>query len=234
MKPRIILTTILGALLLGALFMGRGVAAEGAEKVEGVERADISRALVFLQGLSPQSGAFTQTSANGGVARGKFWLDFPAYAKFVYASSESKKEAREKVNAPIITISAPWINVQARAGAEPNRFPIAATPLAILQKNKKDYAAVLAAYLKAFYVSAADKVHEKNARVAVLELRDSDNASDSHGALTLYFNASSRALLGWQVVDIQNQITQVRLFDVQYAKSLPRRLFFVQIDEPQE
>ncbi len=174
----------------------------------------LARLKQILADLPPLSGRFLQfdpqIGVQGGVLTGRFYLDLPQRAKFIYDAPASS----------VITLRGNWLSVQEAPGGEANNFPVGSSPLALLRDGVRGL------------------THEHIAVMrdgdGEIEIDLSDPTCETPGRLALQFALPAWQLLGWRATDVQNNVTQVTLSDYKTHKSLPKALFFVQEDEPNE
>ncbi len=162
-----------------------------------------------LKALPPQSGRFEQILPNGGMAEGRYLMDWPARLRFAYEGQRGGS---------VVTVKGKFVAVQETPGAEPNWFPVALTPLAVLRQ------AVADGIERAMLV----EVQTEPAFIA-LSLRDP--SGELPGTATLYFTRPDLQLYAWRLIDVQNVVTQVRLRDRKIHKSLSDSLFDIEYDD---
>lgn len=162
-----------------------------------------------LQNLPPQSGRFEQVLPNGTLARGSYHMDWPARLRFAYDTN---------VGGAIVTVKDDFVAVQETPRGEPNWFPVALTPLAVLRR------AVAQGIGPAMLVAAEDE-----ADFLALTLRDA--TGELPGTATLYFAKPGLSFYAWRLVDVQNLTTQLRLREQNYHASLSDRVFDIDYDD---
>ncbi len=163
---------------------------------------------LYMYSLITASGTFEQVNPNGQKSTGTFYLDRPGKLRFAYAPPQQA----------IIIANGRWISVQEKAGAQANRFPVSATPLSFFLDKDIDFRNSPYVHDVSFW--------DKGVKI---ELRDPED--NLPGSLTLYFSSPQMQLLGWNVVDIQNQSTFIGLTTLVREQELPNNLFFVLEDE---
>lgn len=173
----------------------------GVAPVHGADLADINAALAKMQDLS---GQFVQTSPGGPSLAGDFLLALPDRFRFVYTSGAQS----------VVTLRGNWLVVQERQGGEADRYPVSATPLRLLVDGRTPRI-------------QPDQLQELRNVGETVEaiLRDPDG--DIPGRLVLVFDATTLALQGWRLSDIQGQNSTVWLHNVMAHDRLPEDKFYI-------
>ena len=141
---------------------------------------------------------FVQYAPNGTTSRGTMLLARPGKVRFDYAGNAAYLVVADGSNLHLVDYEL----------AQVQRWPIGETPLAGLLE---DPGALIA---RARLVDAATLPG------GLLAIEAADSKHPEYGKITLFFEDEPGApggvqLTGWSVVDAQNQITQVRLANLQ-------------------
>ena len=96
-------------------------AAAPAPPLGDAERALVTRAAAWLEGLGEAQGRFVQTDARGGVSRGEVFIRRPGKARFAYAPPSSRLVVADGAN---VSVADPRLKTF-------ERYPLAATPLSL-------------------------------------------------------------------------------------------------------
>lgn len=174
------------------------------------DAAQLARINKALQAMPPQSGGFVQQQANGSLLRGTYHMHWPNRLRFAYGA-----------DGPVITVRKNFLAVQDAPRAEPNWLPVSLTPLALIRQAVADG-------VRPVMVVAFD------AQPSYWALSLKDPSGDTPGQATLYFSQPDGQLMGWQLVDVQNLVTQVQLVDRQTYQSLDEAVFAVDYDSEDE
>ncbi len=191
------------------LLVALGLSLSPARATEPQPEISLKQLRQALLAMPPLTGRFLQRAPNGGLLRGTVALSLPNKMRFAYEG-----EAQT-----IITVSGPWISVQEAPGAEANRFPVSATPLQLMRDAWDK--PISPANVKAISIDGGR---------AEVTLVDGDHG-DTAGLMTLVFSHPQMRLLGWQITDAQNLVTQFALTQVRVETSLPNSTFFVEENE---
>ena len=155
--------------------------------------ADVQQALVATTSMT---ASFTQTAANGAVARGTMQLKRPGRVRFDYGD-----DAKYLVIADGRQLS--FIDYQV---SQVSQWPIRSTPLGVLLDPKADLSRI----------ARLLPTSEMPGQVAV---QAADPGKADYGRITFFLAPDKSApgglrLTGWRVVDAQNNLTTVELSDV--------------------
>ena len=173
----------------------------------------LSEINVALKNISPQSGRFEQSLPNGQLARGTYFMQWPARLRFAYEG--------ENQGGSIVTVKGKFVAVQEKPGGEPNWFPVSLTPLSVLRQAVRDGIR-----------DAMVRTRKDTSTTIALTLQDP--SGDLPGEVTLYFTRSNLTLYAWRLVDVQNLVTQVRLTEIVPTDKLDASVFTIDYDEPDE
>lgn len=177
--------------------------------------AHLSKINAALKNLPPQSGRFEQILPNGGTAKGQYHMHWPERLRFSYGPQSAD------AGGSVVTVRGKFVAVQETPRAEPNWFPVALTPLAVLRR-------AIADGISPSMIVA----HQDTPRFVSLTLHDPEGTLP--GTATLYFAQPDLHLYAWRLVDVQNLVTQVRLFAEDFPPSLSERLFDIDYDDELE
>ncbi|MEM9569929.1 MAG: outer membrane lipoprotein carrier protein LolA [Pseudomonadota bacterium] len=170
--------------------------------------ADASTA---LSNAKTAKGRFTQTNVDGSITSGTFALNRPGRMRFDYDDPT-----------PVLIVSDGTTVAMEDTDLETiDRVPIGATPLGLIlstQLNVDEDVNVLS-------------VMQNSERIGI---RVSDASGEMDGTLTMVFDKSSYALLGWLAVDGNLQTTVVDLADVETNVRIDPRLFRLNEDDDEE
>jgi len=155
------------------------------------QAAWIKRINGALQDMPPVSGKFHQNLPNGGQATGSYAIDWPNRLRFAYESGGET----------VVTVKGKFVAVQDAPGGEPNWFPVALTPLAVLRKAITD--GIGATMVAGF------TLRDNNYSIAL-----KDPSGDLPGQAELFFTRHSDLLYAWRLTDVQNLVTLVRLSEI--------------------
>ncbi|MCH1542315.1 MAG: outer membrane lipoprotein carrier protein LolA [Alphaproteobacteria bacterium] len=189
----------MGLLLVMALSL---TAISTASASSAPDSAWMTRINQALQAMPPLSGRFQQKLPNGAHAAGSYAIDWPDRLRFAYdVGGES-----------IVTVKGKFVAVQEVAGAEPNWFPVALTPLAVLRQAISDGI-------------STEMVHEFTLREDNYSITLHDPSDELPGMAELFFTRKGDRLYAWQLTDVQNLVTLVRLSEIITHETLPRSYF---------
>lgn len=170
--------------------------------------ADASAA---LSDAKTAKGRFVQTNVDGSITSGTFALNRPGRMRFDYDDPT-----------PVLIVSdGTTVAMQDTDLETVDRLPIGATPLGLVlstQLNVDEDVNVLS-------------VMQNSERIGI---RVSDASGEMDGTLTMVFDKSSYALLGWLAVDESLQTTVVDLADVETNVRIDPRLFRLNEDDDEE
>lgn len=163
-------------------------------------RASLAQVATHLKATQTMTADFTQTAANGAVARGKLILARPGRVRFQY-----------EPRVPLLVVadgrSLAMIDYEV---AQVSKWPIRNSPLAVLLDPNVD----LAKYARELTPSAGGAP-------GVIAIEAKDRKHPEYGTITLYFTADPRApgglsLSAWRVLDGQGNTTQVQLSNIRF------------------
>lgn len=173
--------------------------------------AILSDASAALAAAKTARGTFIQTNADGTVVTGTFALNRPGRMRFEYDDPT-----------PILIVAdGTTVAMEDSELDTVDRFPIGSTPLGIIlstQLNVEEDVEVLG-------------VLQNDERIGI---RVSDANGELEGTMTMVFDKTSYALIGWLAVDANLQTTVVDLVDVETNVRIDPRLFRLNEDDDEE
>lgn len=156
-------------------------------------------------------GSFIQTNADGSTMTGTFALNRPGRMRFDYDDPT-----------PILIVSdGTTVAIEDSELETVDRGPIGATPLGIILSTQLDVEKDVDVL----------SVVQNDARIGV---RVNDAKGELEGTMTMVFDKTSYALLGWLTVDANLQTTVVDLIDVETNIRVDPRLFRLNEDDDEE
>ncbi len=173
-----------------------------------IDMAVLAQIQSYLNGVATVRAKFIQTTSQGGFAEGALILARPGGMKIAYAPPAQLE----------IYADGTWLIYVDYELKEVNQLPIAATPAAVLLREKIDF--------------------QKDVTVASLENRDTswrlhlrEAGEEGSGTLILAFAKAPLSLTGWAVIDAQQVTTSVRLIEPLFNAPVgPRELIFYRPD----
>ncbi|ANK80589.1 MAG: hypothetical protein TEF_07095 [Rhizobiales bacterium NRL2] len=171
------------------------------------ERATVRAAEHYLQDIETLRADFVQQAPNGGVAEGELMLRRPGLIRFDYAPPSEILLVSDGALVSFIDYEVGQLS----------QWPLSDTPLSYLVRRDVDL----------FRDTMVDQVREEGNTIR-FRVRDRDDPEQ--GAITFHFTTDPMTLRGWQLVDAQEQETQVALTDLSLNRELPRDAF--RFDEP--
>lgn len=187
------------------------VAAQNGEVPESEWPAILTDASAALAAARTARGNFIQTNADGSTVTGTFALNRPGRMRFDY----------DEPTPYLIVADGTTVAMEDSELDTVDRFPIGSTPLGIIlstQLNVEEDVEVLG-------------VLQNDERIGV---RVSDANGELEGTMTMVFDKTSYALMGWLAVDANLQTTVVDLIDVETNVSIDPRLFRLNEDDDEE
>jgi outer membrane lipoprotein-sorting protein len=190
----------LGALALTGLaaapvFAQAGLSAE--------DRAALTRAQTYLQGLTSAQGTFVETGPGGQRREGRFYLQRPGKMRFEYTNPAGLLVVSDGSN---VKRYDPRLNVF-------RQVPLAATPLSTF----------LARTVRFDQGVRVDRVTRMDSGAFAIQARDAGKPNE--GFVTLAFAGSPMRLHEWTIVDAQGARTRTQLTTLTPASNLAASLF---------
>ena len=167
--------------------------------------ASLSQVAEHLKATQTMTADFTQTAANGSVARGKLVIARPGKVRFEY-----------EPRVPLLIVSdgrtLAMIDYEV---AQVSKWPIRNSPLAVLLDPSVD----LTKYAR-----------ELNDMPGLIGIEAKDRKHPEYGTIMLYFAADRQApgglsLAAWRVFDAQGNSTQVQLSNVRFNVPVDKASF---------
>lgn len=190
---------ILAAFVVGAVAVpGTGYAAA----LSTTDKANVERALGYLNGISTLRARFVQVSSNGAYAEGEVLLERPGKMRFEYDPP---------VPALLIANGLSLLYYD-RELKEASFLPLRETPLWFLIREK---------------VRLSDDMRVESVEQArgMLRVALRDASNPDIGEVTLIFEDKPLALRKWRVVDAQGVLTEVSLVNPQFGVEIDARAF---------
>lgn len=166
--------------------------------------ADVQQALVATTSMTAD---FTQTAANGAVARGTMQLKRPGKVRFDYGA-----DAKYLVVADGRNLS--FVDYQV---SQVSQWPLRSTPLGVLLDPKAD-------------LSRIARVLPESEMPGQVAVQAADPGKADYGRITFFLAPDKSApgglrLTGWRVIDAQNNLTTVELANVRMNVPVADALF---------
>lgn len=168
--------------------------------------ADLARLDATLNATQTFTGSFSQVNADGSTDTGKVYIQRPGKLRFEY-------------DGPLLMVSdGVLLTQQDKLLETTDSVPLASTPLDFFLKND---------------VNLARDVEIVAFRKSPVEWAVSarDGSGEVDGVITLRFDATTLALLGWNIDDSFGNTTRVALSDLRYNAQLDPRLFVLRDDD---
>lgn len=205
MRRGLVQTVLAIALLASPLPVAE--AAEAA-KLSARDRADIARVETYLNNLRTVRADFIQTSTDGGIAKGKFYLSRPGKLRLDYAPPAKFQ----------IFADGFWLIYVDNELGEANHIPLSSTPAQVL----------VAEHVR---LSGDVTVTRVQRRFHTLRIHMFQTEQPDAGSLALIFADNPLALHQWVVTDSQGISTRVSLVNPEFNITLDNRLFVVDLPD---
>ena len=164
-----------------------------------------------LTAVKTARGTFVQSNPDGSVVTGTFALNRPGRMRFEYDDPT-----------PVLIVSdGTTVAMQDTELDTVDRVPIGSTPLGL----------ILATDLNVDEDVEVLSIMQNSERLGI---RVQDSSGELEGTLTMVFDKSSYALLGWLATDGNDQTTVVDLLDVESNVRVDPRLFRLNEDDDEE
>ncbi len=187
------------------------VRANNGEVPESEWSAILRDASAALAAAKTARGNFIQTNADGSTMTGTFALNRPGRMRFDYDDPT-----------PVLIVSdGTTVAIEDSELDTVDRGPIGATPLGIILSTQLDVEKDVDVL----------SVLQNDQRIGV---RVSDAKGELEGTMTMVFDKTSYALMGWLTVDANLQTTVVDLTDVETNVRIDPRLFRLNEDDEEE
>lgn len=165
------------------------------------DEADIARIESYLNGIGTMDSRFVQLSANG-IAEGRIYLSRPRDLRIEYAPP-----------VPILMVASGRLLMYYDSKLQQTSFlPVTRTPAHFLLRERVD--------LRDGLTITGFARDPSSLRVTVVDTEDPDA-----GSITLEFTDDPIRLVGWRVVDPQNQVVDVALVGARFGVELDDDLF---------
>ncbi|MDC9701508.1 MAG: outer membrane lipoprotein carrier protein LolA [Alphaproteobacteria bacterium] len=158
-----------------------------------------------LNSLTTLKGRFTQVNPDGSKTGGIFFLQRPGKIRFEYTPP----------NPNLIISDGKWIGIENREENRTEKYPLSRTPFHIL----------LDEYVDLKKSTLIIDLQENDDQISIfLELKGEERL----GRLILVFRKPDLTLSEWRVIDTQDFVTHVRLFDTVSGIFLEENLFWIE------
>lgn len=167
------------------------------------DRADVTQAENYMNGITSLKAHFLQFSDTGGQAEGTAYLSRPGKLRLQY----------DPPSPLLLLADGSFLIVDDKRDDNPSYIPLDSTPAGILVRKHVD---LLGGDVKVTKVS-----HQPG--VVTISMVSPDDPDQ--GQLALVFSERPFQLRQWQVTDAQGQVTTVSLFNVETGIPLNSNLF---------
>jgi outer membrane lipoprotein-sorting protein len=168
------------------------------------DRALVTQASAYLQGLSLAKGRFVQTDPRGARTAGDLYLKRPGKMRFAYDPPQGLLVVSDGFN---VSIADPRLKTF-------DRYPLGSTPLALLlaREIRLDRGVIIDRVIRladGFSITARD------------------GRKEAEGRIQLVFATAPMGLKSWTVTDAQGQSTRVEIDRLTPVASLDPSLFIL-------
>jgi outer membrane lipoprotein-sorting protein len=199
---RILVAGVVAAMTLAPLAEA-APAAKQPHPLSAEDRADIGRAEAYLNGITTLKARFLQVSSSGGSIEGDAYLSRPGKMRLQY----------DPPSPLLVVADGTFLIVHDRQLGDPSYIPLNSTPAGILVRSD-------------IHLDGKDVQVTRVTRLpGVLRISMVEADDPGTGELTLVFSERPFALRQWQVLDAQNQVTTVSLYEAQTGLTLDPKLF---------
>jgi len=207
--------TILKQALCAICLSLAAVAADGATpppQLSAADRADVARVEDYLNSIHTVAARFLQTTSDGNVAQGSFYLERPGKMRVQYDPPD-----------PLFMVaSGIYLSVYDPELKQTSNLPIESTPAYFLLKDKIGFD-------KDVTVSKVERGND------TLRLSVHETGHPDQGRLILVFSDKPLQLKKWTVYDRDGKQIDVSLLDTQFDGKLDPNLFkFVDPSPPKK
>ena len=200
------------ALALALMLAISPLAAEQAPSgLTAADRADLTRAQNYLNGIGTMQSRFLQASSNGAYAEGTLTLSRPGKMRLEYDPPVQM----------LIVADGTWLIYKDLELDQISYLPLDSTPAGIIVREKMSF----------FDDDLNVKKVDRGPGVLGITVTGKD---PDEGTMTLVFSDKPLALKKWIVVDPQGVKTSVSLLSSRYDVSVDRKLFIVKQPEAVE
>jgi len=184
---------------------------ESGEIAEAEWPAILNQTSAALTAVKTARGTFVQSNPDGSVVTGTFALNRPGRMRFEYDDPT-----------PVLIVSdGTTVAMQDTELDTVDRVPIGSTPLGL----------ILATDLNVDQDVEVLSIMQNSERLGI---RVEDSSGELEGTLTMVFDKTSYALLGWLASDGNDQTTVVDLMDVESNVRVDPRFFRLNEDDDEE
>ena len=177
--------------------------------LSAVEEKQVDAISAALKKLQRATGRFQQKNPDGKTLKGTFYLWRPNRILFDYGTKDGRR----------VVADGTWVVVRENKGAVAQRYPLSFTPLAFILGDDVNL--------------RRDTTIHTIKKVGDFWRVDFQDAQDNvQGRMVAFFDATSLLLRKWAVIDMQNQVTEVTLYDISLGGVFKPSLFIIQDDKP--
>ena len=173
-------------------------------KLSAADRADLTRAQKYLNGIGTLHSRFLQASSNGSYAEGTLTISRPGKMRLEYDPPVQM----------LIVADGTWLIYKDIELDQVSYLPLDSTPAGIIVREKMSF------FDKDMHVIAIER------GPAILGITVTGKDPDE-GSMTLVFADKPLALKKWIVIDPQGVKTSVSLLNSRYDVTVDRKLFIV-------
>jgi outer membrane lipoprotein-sorting protein len=148
------------------------------------------------------TGRFLQVAPNGAQSQGTFYLQRPGKLRFEYDSP----------NPLTIVSNGNVVSLEDRALKTVEHYPLRATPLYFVLKSNVN-------------LEADGRVTRVIRHGDTIEVMLRDRKGEAEGSITMYFDAPSKELRKWRIIDGQGSVTNLTLGHTKVLASIDPKLF---------
>ncbi|MBJ3777219.1 LolA family protein [Acuticoccus mangrovi] len=156
----------------------------------------------YFNSIKTMKGEFVQFGPDGSRTEGRFAIQRPGKVRFFY----------DKPSTLDIIADGKSVAVRDRKLATQDIWPLQRTPLRFLLDNTID-------------LTKDAKVTDVDVQPDLISVRIEENTAFGDGSLTLFFDAETKELKQWNVVDSQGQETSVSIYNVATGVPVDEDLF---------
>ncbi|MEM9223746.1 MAG: outer-membrane lipoprotein carrier protein LolA [Pseudomonadota bacterium] len=156
----------------------------------------------YFNSIETMRGEFVQFGPDGSRTSGRFAIQRPGKLRFFY----------DKPSSLDIIADGGSVAIRDRRRDTQDIWPLKRTPLRFLADNTVD-------------LTKDSKVTNVNVQPDLISVTIEENTAFGDGAITLIFDADTKALRQWNIVDSKGQETSVSIFNVKTGLELDQSNF---------
>lgn len=156
----------------------------------------------YFNGIATMRGEFVQFGPDGSRTQGRFAISRPGKVRFFY----------DRPSTLDIIADGESVAVRDRRRNTQDIWPLSKTPLRFLLDNTID-------------LTSDDKVTDVEVQPDLISVRIEEDTAFGEGALTLLFDAESKELKQWNVIDGKGQETSVSIYNISNNVDVDPELF---------